>query len=60
MWSATDKVMTYDQAKADANKAKKDMKMVHTHTGSFTIEFMYYGAHNHTFIHVHGLTTQNG
>ncbi|KAB5518487.1 hypothetical protein PHYPO_G00166560 [Pangasianodon hypophthalmus] len=27
MWSATDKVMTYDQAKADANKAKKDMKM---------------------------------
>lgn len=32
MWSATDKVMTYDQAKADANKAKKDMKMVHTHT----------------------------
>lgn len=28
MWSATDKVMTYDQAKADANRAKKDMKMV--------------------------------
>uniref|UniRef100_W5UC34 Replication factor C subunit 1 n=1 Tax=Ictalurus punctatus TaxID=7998 RepID=W5UC34_ICTPU len=27
MWSATDKVMTYDQAKADANRAKKDMKM---------------------------------
>ncbi|XP_060720462.1 replication factor C subunit 1 [Tachysurus vachellii] len=27
MWSATDKVMTYDQAKADANKARKDMKM---------------------------------
>ncbi|XP_060772501.1 replication factor C subunit 1 [Neoarius graeffei] len=27
MWSATDKVMTYDQAKADAIKAKKDMKM---------------------------------
>ncbi|XP_007230281.3 replication factor C subunit 1 [Astyanax mexicanus] len=27
MWSATDKVMTYDQAKADASKAKKDMKL---------------------------------
>lgn len=27
MWSATDKVMTYDQTKADAKKAKKDMKM---------------------------------
>ncbi|KAI5088040.1 replication factor C subunit 1 [Silurus meridionalis] len=27
MWSATDKVMTYDQTKADAQKAKKDMKM---------------------------------
>ncbi|XP_067297806.1 replication factor C subunit 1 [Pseudorasbora parva] len=27
MWSAKDKVMTYDQAKADANKAKKDMKL---------------------------------
>ncbi|KAM9450140.1 replication factor C subunit 1 [Clarias gariepinus] len=27
MWSATDKVMTYDQAKADANNARKDMKM---------------------------------
>ncbi|KAK7166394.1 hypothetical protein R3I93_006230 [Phoxinus phoxinus] len=27
MWSAKDKVMTYDQAKADANNAKKDMKL---------------------------------
>ncbi|XP_026126082.1 replication factor C subunit 1-like isoform X2 [Carassius auratus] len=27
MWSATDKVMTYDQAKADANNARKDMKL---------------------------------
>ncbi|XP_015201424.2 replication factor C subunit 1 [Lepisosteus oculatus] len=27
MWSARDKVMTYDQAKADANSAKKDIKM---------------------------------
>lgn len=32
MWSAKDKVMTYDQAKADANNAKKDMKLVHAHT----------------------------
>lgn len=28
MWSAKDKVMTYDQAKADAKNAKKDMKLV--------------------------------
>uniref|UniRef100_A0A671L3L2 Replication factor C subunit 1 n=1 Tax=Sinocyclocheilus anshuiensis TaxID=1608454 RepID=A0A671L3L2_9TELE len=27
MWSAKDKVMTYDQAKADANNARKDMKL---------------------------------
>uniref|UniRef100_A0A8C1FNL6 Replication factor C subunit 1 n=1 Tax=Cyprinus carpio carpio TaxID=630221 RepID=A0A8C1FNL6_CYPCA len=27
MWSAKDKVMTYDQAKADANSARKDMKL---------------------------------
>ncbi|KAL4640340.1 replication factor C subunit 1 isoform X2, partial [Arapaima gigas] len=27
MWSAKDKVMTYDQAKADANKARKDLKL---------------------------------
>ncbi|KAG1956767.1 replication factor C subunit 1 [Pimephales promelas] len=27
MWSAKDKVMTYDQAKADAKNAKKDMKL---------------------------------
>ncbi|TRY96810.1 hypothetical protein DNTS_016309 [Danionella cerebrum] len=27
MWSAKDKVITYDQAKADANNAKKDMKL---------------------------------
>lgn len=27
MWSAKDKVMTYDQAKADANNAKKDIKL---------------------------------
>lgn len=27
MWSATDKVMTYDQCKSDAAKARKDMKM---------------------------------
>ncbi|XP_070684271.1 replication factor C subunit 1 [Pempheris klunzingeri] len=27
MWSAKDKVMTYDQCKADAAKARKDMKM---------------------------------
>ncbi|XP_031416059.1 replication factor C subunit 1 isoform X1 [Clupea harengus] len=27
MWSAKDKVMTYDQVKADANNARKDMKM---------------------------------
>lgn len=37
MWSATDKVMTYDQAKADANKAKKDMKMV----PAYTLMFIY-------------------
>lgn len=36
MWSATDKVMTYDQAKADANRAKKDMKMVPAYTLTFT------------------------
>lgn len=28
MWSVKDKVITYDQAKADANNAKKDMKLV--------------------------------
>ena len=28
MWSAKDKVMTYDQAKADAKNARKDMKLV--------------------------------
>uniref|UniRef100_A0A8C2CC58 Replication factor C subunit 1 n=1 Tax=Cyprinus carpio TaxID=7962 RepID=A0A8C2CC58_CYPCA len=27
MWAAKDKVMTYDQAKADANSARKDMKL---------------------------------
>uniref|UniRef100_A0A671TH35 Replication factor C subunit 1 n=1 Tax=Sparus aurata TaxID=8175 RepID=A0A671TH35_SPAAU len=27
MWSSKDKVMTYDQCKSDANKARKDMKM---------------------------------
>ncbi|XP_030643880.1 replication factor C subunit 1 isoform X2 [Chanos chanos] len=27
MWSAKDKVMTYDQAKADAKNARKDMKL---------------------------------
>lgn len=27
MWSATDKVMSYDQCKSDAAKARKDMKM---------------------------------
>ncbi|XP_076868692.1 replication factor C subunit 1 [Brachyhypopomus gauderio] len=27
MWTAKDKVMTYDQAKKDANNARKDMKM---------------------------------
>lgn len=35
MWSATDKVMTYDQTKADAIKAKKDMKMVPAYTLAF-------------------------
>lgn len=27
MWSAKDKVMTYDQCKSDASRARKDMKM---------------------------------
>lgn len=27
MWSARDKVMSYDQCKSDAAKARKDMKM---------------------------------
>ncbi|XP_041789343.1 replication factor C subunit 1 isoform X2 [Chelmon rostratus] len=27
MWSAKDKVMTYDQCKSDANRARKDMKL---------------------------------
>ena len=30
MWSAKDKNLTYDQVKDDANKAKKDMKLVST------------------------------
>lgn len=28
MWSATDKVMSYDKVKSDAAKAKKDIKLV--------------------------------
>ncbi len=28
MWSANDKTLSYDQVKKDANKAKKDLKMV--------------------------------
>lgn len=45
MWSATDKVMTYDQVKADANKAKKDMKMVFSHTHTEALWWMYQQLH---------------
>ncbi|XP_069105828.1 replication factor C subunit 1-like [Argopecten irradians] len=31
MWTAADKSLTYEQAKADSNRARKDMKMVTCH-----------------------------
>lgn len=45
MWSAKDKVMTYDQAKADANNAKKDMKLVHVHTLKCILQYTLYNHH---------------
>lgn len=45
MWSAKDKVMTYDQAKADANNAKKDMKLVHAHTVKYIMHTLWAWVH---------------